>query len=139
MFVLIQNPRIVSSGKPLYNAEITKGDTVIAKFRVGGNTTGATIKVTGRLRDDSFKTTVFSNSSATPSEVLIEQTNGAYFSDVTLHIASANTAGVTPGTWVEYDIEIQGDVSYGTSPITISPATFTIGKGQFKVVDQVTT
>lgn len=139
-FTIISSPKIIRTNQGLNRSKIVKGDTTLIKLRVGGDTTGATVRFTGRLRDTPFKDIVIQKASSTPSQILIEPTGLTLFSDITIQLASSDTSVLEPLTWIEYDIEISDEVSYGgtTSPVTISPATFTVVSGQFIVIDQVT-
>jgi len=140
-FNVIKSPVITATGKGLNRSKIIKGDTTLIQMRIGGDSTGAVIKFTGRLRDDPFKSVVIEKSSATSSQIYIEATGLTLFSDVTIQLASSDTSVLDPNTVIEYDIQIQDDVSYGGvdgDEVTISPATFTLITGVFTVIDQVT-
>lgn len=145
MFSFIKRPYIGQpgnlTGRALNNSRLVKGDTILVKARIGGDTTGAVVSLTGRLLDDSLKTVIFQKTSATPSEVQIDVVCPGLFSDVTVHVSSADTAALDPDTRIEYDFQIVDDVSYGGSSggdITIANATSTLEIGQFTVIDQVT-
>jgi hypothetical protein len=140
-FNVIKAPVVIATGKGLSRSKIVKGDTALIQMRVGGDTTGATVKFSGRLRDDIFKTVVIQKVSTTPAQILVEPTGLTLFSDITIQIASADTSVLDPNTVIEYDIQISDDVSYGGTAgvgVTISPATFTLYAGYFTVIDQVT-
>jgi len=140
MFTLIKKP-VIRNNAGLNRSTIVKADTVLVDIRVGGDLTTATIKFTGRLRDDPLKTVVIQKSSNTASEILIEPTGGTLFSDVVLHLASSDTSVLDPDTWIEYDIQIEDAIFYGGTTgtdVTINPATMTVDLGQFKVIDQIT-
>lgn len=140
-FNVISKPVIIATNTALNKSKVVKGDTVLVKLRVGGDTTGATVKFTGRLRDDPFKSVVIQKSSAVSSQILVEQTGLTLFSDITLQIAKNDTSVLDPLTVIEYDFEISDDVSYGGTSgveVTISPASFTLAQGSFVLIDQIT-
>ena len=145
MFTLIQRPKIIQpgnlSGRSLANAKIVKADTVLIKVRVGGDTTGATVNFTGRLFTDPLKSVVIQKSSATASEIQVDVVSPGLYSDITIHLASSDTASLDPNTQIEYDFQLTDDISYGGSSgaeVTISGATSTLEIGRFSIIDQIT-
>lgn len=136
--MLLTHPKL-NDGRGLHLSKIVRGDTLIVKFRVSGDLTGAVIKFAARLRDIPLQPVVIQRSSSTTDQILIEQVTGALYADVTLHIPGTSTSVLDVGSVLEYDIELVQTVSYGgtSSPVTLPNVNQTINRGYFTLIDQV--
>ena len=138
-------PATLATGSPLKNARLVRHDSQLIIFYLTGpgltDPTGATINVSVRFGakiQGSLVGTVIQKTSMVAGEIVLEAPLPNRVK-ATIVLQKADTASLTPGTRLDYDIEVSRTVSIGdpTSPTNVPDFKSTIEQGRFEIVSDV--